>query len=129
MSGGRDQPTVLVVDDEPKFRRLVRQILEPEGFAVLDAGDGQEGVEMAETHAPDLVLLDIAMPRLDGMTACQRIRALSDVPIVMVTAYPEEATLVRGLELGADDYLTKPFGPRELVARVRAVLRRAAAHR
>jgi DNA-binding response OmpR family regulator len=116
---------VLLVDDEPKIHRLVHRILEPEGFAVLDAQDGQEAVEMVESHGPDLVLLDVAMPRLNGMEACRRIRGISDVPVVMVTAQAGEEALVRGLELGADDYVAKPFSPRELVARVRAVLRRA----
>ena len=120
--------TVLVVDDEPKIRRLVRLVLEPEGFAVLDAGDGQEAVGMLQEARPDVVLLDVAMPRLNGMDACRRIRALSDVPVVMVTAQGEEGMVKRAMDLGADDYLTKPFHPRELVARVRAVLRRPAAH-
>jgi len=120
--------TVLVVDDEPKIRRQVRLVLEPEGFAVLEAGDGQEAVGMLQAAHPDVVLLDVAMPRLNGMDACRRIRALSDVPVVMVTAQGEEGMVKRAMDLGADDYLTKPFHPRELVARVRAVLRRPAAH-
>jgi DNA-binding response OmpR family regulator len=126
MSGGASrQITVLVVDDEPKLRRLVRQILEAAGFAVLEARDGQQAVETVAERRPDLVLLDVMMPRLDGMEACRRIRAFSDVPVVMVTALTDEAALVRGLGLGADEYLTKPFRPRALLAHVRAVLRRA----
>ena len=118
---------MLLVDDEPKIHRLVHRVLEPEGFAVLDAQDGQEAVEMVGTRHPDVVLLDVEMPRLDGMEVCRRIRAISDVPVVMVTARAGEDALVRGLDLGADDYVTKPFSPRELLARVRAVLRRASA--
>jgi DNA-binding response OmpR family regulator len=126
MSGGASrQITVLVVDDEPRLRRLVRQILEAAGFAVLEAGGGQQAVEAVAERRPDLVLLDVLMPGLDGMEACRRIRAFSDVPVVMVTALADEAALVRGLGLGADEYLTKPFRPRALLAHVRAVLRRA----
>jgi DNA-binding response OmpR family regulator len=116
----------LLVDDEPKIHRLVHRVLEPAGFEVLDARDGQEAVEMLPVRRPDVVLLDVVMPRLDGMETCRRIRAVCDIPVVMLTGQSDEDTLVRGLGVGADDYLTKPFSPRELVARVRAVLRRAA---
>ncbi|HEY3081678.1 MAG TPA: response regulator [Chloroflexota bacterium] len=128
MSGGGAtvRPTVLLVDDEPKIHRLVHRVLEPAGFEVLDARDGQEAVEMLPVRRPDVVLLDVVMPRLDGMETCRRIRAVCDIPVVMLTGQSDEDTLVRGLGVGADDYLTKPFSPRELVARVRAVLRRAA---
>jgi two-component system OmpR family response regulator len=118
---------VLLVDDEPKIHRLVHRVLEPAGVAVLDARDGQEAIEMLEARCPDVVLLDVMMPRLDGMETCRRIRAVSDVPVLMLTGQSDEDTMVRGLDVGADDYLTKPFSPRELVARVRAVLRRGAA--
>jgi two-component system response regulator ResD len=125
--GTTARATVLLVDDEPKIHRLVHQILEPEGFVVIDADDGQQALEMVESHQPDVVLLDVHMPRLDGMAACRRIRAVSEVPVVMVSAQGDDDAIARGLDFGADDYVTKPFGARELVARIRAVLRRAAA--
>ena len=123
--GTLDRPTVLVVDDEPKVARLIRHTLAPDGFEVLHAPDGLAGVEMVETERPDLVLLDVMMPRMDGMQACRRIRELSDVPVIMLTAVGVESERIRGLDLGADDYVVKPFSPSELAARVRAVLRRA----
>jgi two-component system alkaline phosphatase synthesis response regulator PhoP len=116
--------TILVVDDEPKITRLVRDYLESAGFAVITAGDGQEAVMRARTERPDLVVLDLGLPRLDGLDVTRRLRQDGDVPIIMLTARDDETDKLIGLELGADDYVTKPFSPRELVARVRAVLRR-----
>src|SRR5215210_7536200 len=119
-----DQATVLVVDDDPKIVRLVRASLQPAGFEVLSAGDGEAGIAMVESERPDLIILDRNMPRLDGLTACARIRELSDLPVLMLTALSTEADRVAGLEGGADDYVVKPFSPIELLARVRALLRR-----
>ena len=116
--------TILVVDDEPKITRLVRDYLESAGFAVISAGDGQEAVMRARTERPDLVVLDLGLPRLDGLDVTRRLRQDGNVPIIMLTARDDETDKLIGLELGADDYVTKPFSPRELVARVRAVLRR-----
>jgi DNA-binding response OmpR family regulator len=120
-----DRATVLVVDDDPKIVRLVRASLQPAGFEVLSAGDGEAGIAMVEAERPDLVILDRNMPRLDGLSACTRIRELSDVPVLMLTALSTETDRVAGLEGGADDYVVKPFSPIELLARVRALLRRA----
>jgi len=117
-------PTILVVDDEPKITRLVRDYLERAGFAVRTAGDGREALMRARTDRPDLVVLDLGLPRLDGLDVARQLRRDSTVPIIMLTARDDEADRVAGLELGADDYVSKPFSPRELVARVRAVLRR-----
>ena len=116
--------TILVVDDEPKIARLVSDFLESAGFGVISAADGQEAVMRARTEHPDLVVLDLGLPRLDGLDVTRRLRRDGDVPIIMLTARDDETDRVIGLELGADDYVTKPFSPRELVARVRAVLRR-----
>jgi len=119
---------ILVVEDEKDIRDLVRFHLEQEGFEVLEADSGEEGISVARSHHPDLVLLDLMLPGADGNMVCRRLRAdpaLVDVPIIMVTARAAEVDRVLGLELGADDYVTKPFSPRELIARVRAVLRRA----
>lgn len=116
---------ILVVDDEPRFIQLVQANLDTEDFEVITAGDGQEAVDMVASHSPDLVLLDVMMPVLDGFEACERIREFSTVPIIMLTAKGEEKHRVRGLELGADDYIVKPFSANELLARVHAVLRRA----
>jgi DNA-binding response OmpR family regulator len=117
--------TVLTADDDPHLLRLVMRNLELEGYEVLAASDGQQALEQIKAHAPDLVLLDVMMPRMDGFTVCQQVRAFSAVPIIMVTARGQEQEKVHGLNLGADDYLTKPFGVDELLARVRAVLRRS----
>lgn len=119
-----DQPTILVVDDEPKICRLVHRTFVAEGYEVLRAADGEAGVAMAELERPDLILMDVEMPRLDGMRAAKRIREFSGVPIIMLTSRGAEADRIAGLTLGADDYVVKPFSPGELVARVRAVLRR-----
>jgi len=119
--------TILVVDDEPEIVRLVRAYLEEAGFRVVTASDGQEALYVARHEKPDLVVLDVLMPRMDGLEFTRRIRSERNIPIVMLTARAEEADRIIGLELGADDYVTKPFSPREVVARVRAVLRRAQA--
>lgn len=116
---------ILAVDDEPRFLRLVEANLLTEGFEVLQASNGKQAVDMAASEKPDLILLDVMMPELDGFDACVRIREFSSVPIIMLTAKGEEEHRVRGLELGADDYIVKPFSANELLARVRAVLRRA----
>jgi DNA-binding response OmpR family regulator len=116
--------TVLVVDDEPRIVQLARDYLESAGFAVLTAGDGQSAIHAFRTRKPDLVVLDLGLPELDGLDVTRAIRADSATPIVMLTARDDELDKLLGLELGADDYITKPFSPRELVARVRAVLRR-----
>lgn len=115
---------ILVVDDEPRYLRLMEANLTSEGFDVIKGANGQEAVDRVASHQPDLVLLDIMMPVLDGFAACERIREFSMVPIIMVTARGEENARVRGLDLGADDYIVKPFSATELLARVRAVLRR-----
>jgi two-component system, OmpR family, alkaline phosphatase synthesis response regulator PhoP len=117
--------TVLVVDDEPRIAQLARDYLENAGFAVLTAGDGRSAVHAFRTRRPDLVVLDLGLPELDGLDVTRTIRAESRTPIVMLTARDDELDKLLGLELGADDYITKPFSPRELVARVRAVLRRS----
>ena len=116
--------TILVVDDDQRMRRLLRLNLEKEGYRVAAAEDGPMGLEIAELDPPDLILLDVMMPGMDGFTVLQRLREFSDVPVILLTAKGEEQDKVRGLDLGADDYLTKPFGPAELLARVRANLRR-----
>ena len=117
--------TVLVVDDEPRIVQLARDYLEHAGFAVIAAGDGRSGLQIARSRHPDLVVLDLGLPGLDGLDVTRALRAEGNLPIVMLTARDDELEVLLGLELGADDYLTKPFSPRELVARVRAVLRRA----
>ena len=116
--------TILVVDDEPKITQLVRDYLESAGFAVVTAGDGNEALMRARTERPDLVILDLGLPQLDGLDVARSLRREGDLPIIMLTARDDETDKLIGLELGADDYVTKPFSPRELVARVRAVLRR-----
>jgi two-component system, OmpR family, alkaline phosphatase synthesis response regulator PhoP len=116
--------TILVVDDEPKITRLVRDYLESAGFTVVTAADGREALMRARTERPDLVVLDLGLPQLDGLDVTRRLRRDGDLPIIMLTARDDETDKLIGLELGADDYVTKPFSPRELVARVRAVLRR-----
>jgi two-component system alkaline phosphatase synthesis response regulator PhoP len=118
-------PTVLVVDDEPKIVQLARDYLEHAGFAVLTAGDGASALQSARTREPDLIVLDLGLPGLDGLEVIRSIRASGSIPIVVLTARDTELDKLLGLELGADDYVTKPFSPRELVARVRAVLRRS----
>jgi DNA-binding response OmpR family regulator len=119
--------TVLVVDDEPIVREVVVRYLEREGYATLEADDGDRAREHLERGAPDLVVLDVMLPGTDGLELCRWIRSRSELPVIMLTARGEEADRIVGLELGADDYVTKPFSPRELAARVRTVLRRARA--
>ena len=115
---------ILVVDDEESILELLRYNLEKEGYSVLSVRDGAEALEVAKREKPDLVLLDLMLPVVDGLEVCRRLRQSSNVPILMLTAKREETDRIVGLELGADDYLTKPFGIRELLARVRAILRR-----
>ena len=117
--------TVLVVDDEPIVREVVVRYLEREGYATLEADDGDRARHLVEHEAPDLVVLDVMLPGTDGLELCRWIRSRSELPVIMLTARGEEADRIVGLELGADDYVTKPFSPRELAARVRTVLRRA----
>ena len=123
-------PTVLIVEDEKPLRDLIRAYLEKEHYHVLEAADGKVALEMHAQHAIDVIVLDLMIPHIDGIEVCRRIRTTSDVYIIMLTAKADEVDRVVGLEVGADDYLTKPFSPRELVARVRACLRRprGAAH-
>ena len=117
--------TILTADDDPQLLRLIARNLQFEGYDVLTASDGKQALELVEQHAPDLVLLDVMMPKMDGFTVCHRVREFSSVPIIILTARGQDQDKVRGLDLGADDYLTKPFSIEELTARVRAVLRRA----
>ncbi len=122
----QQQATILIIDDDRLITELVRRHLTQEGFEVLVAHDGREGLRQVYLHHPDLVLLDIMMPQMDGWTVCQRIREVSNVPIIMLTAQGRQEDIVRGLEDGADDYIVKPFELPVLVARIRANLRRAA---
>jgi two-component system alkaline phosphatase synthesis response regulator PhoP len=115
---------ILVVDDEPRIAEICRDYLERAGFKVTLAADGADALALARTKRPDLVVLDLGLPKLDGLDVTRALRKSSNVPIIMLTARVEESDKLIGLELGADDYLTKPFSPRELVARVRAVFRR-----
>ena len=119
--------TVLIVDDEPSIVELARIYLERDGFRVETAGSGPEGLRAVAEHCPDLVILDVMLPGLDGFGVCREIRRQADTPILMLTARIEDTDKIVGLELGADDYLTKPFNPRELAARVKAILRRTRA--
>ncbi len=117
---------ILVVDDDPAFIRLVERVLTQKGYEVLNANNGKEGLRLLFDHRPDMVLLDVVMPRMDGWQTCSRIRDISDIPIIMLTAHEKaEEDVVRGLDCGADEYLAKPVGSGELVARIRAVMRRA----
>jgi len=120
----RESAKILVVDDEPQVRRTLRAILTGQGCSVIEARDGEEAIEEVKADCPDLVLLDINMPGIDGLETCKRIRELSDVPIIMVTVRGSEKDKVVALDAGADDYLVKPFGTQELLARVRAAVRR-----
>ena len=119
--------TVLVVDDEPIVREVVVSYLEREGYRTLEAADGERARQLVEEASPSLVVLDVMLPRIDGLELCRWIRSRSDLPVILLTARGEEADRIVGLELGADDYVTKPFSPRELAARVRTVLRRTTA--
>ncbi len=118
------KPSILLVDDDPQLIRLVRANLESVGYSVLIAMDARSALELADMEMPDLIILDIMLPEIDGYELCQRIREFSATPIIMLTAKVEDADKVRGLKLGADDYLTKPFSVQELLARIEAVLRR-----
>ena len=126
---GVDRQRILVVDDEPDLRRMLRRYLEAEGFEVAEAAGGEAALSRTRGAAPDLIVLDVGMPGMDGFAVLQEIRKVSDIPVIMLTARTEEVDRVVGLTIGADDYVTKPFSPRELVARVRAVLRRGGAGR
>lgn len=117
--------TILVVDDEPHVLRLIKANLESSNYKVLTAGDGAEAARIVESELPDLVLLDIMLPKMDGYAVCSRIREFSNVPVIMLTARSSQVDLVHGFEVGADDYLTKPFDVTELLMRVQAVLRRS----
>ena len=117
---------ILIIEDDPNAAELARLYLAKDGHDVLTALDGAEGLRLALDEAPDLIILDLMLPGVDGMSICRRVREESEVPIVMLTARVEEEDRLSGLESGADDYMTKPFSPRELAARVRAVLRRTA---
>jgi len=117
--------SILVVDDERNIVELLRLYLEKEGLAVIAAGDGEEALQLHQRHDPDLVILDLMLPKRDGFEVCREIRMRGDTPVIMLTARGEDVDAIVGLELGADDYVTKPFNPRALVARVKAVLRRA----
>src|ERR1700680_2402941 len=117
--------TILTADDDPQLLRLITRNLQLEGYEVMPVSDGQQALEQIEQKSPDVVLLDVMMPRMDGFTVCHKVREFSSVPIIIVTARGQDQDKVRGLDLGADDYLTKPFSVDELLARVRAVLRRA----
>ena len=121
-----ESATILLVDDEESVQKLLTYPLQQEGFRVLQAGDGEEALRRFEAEHVDLVVLDLMLPRLDGLEVCRRLRAQSTVPIIMLTARDDELDKVVGLELGADDYITKPFSIREVRSRVRALLRRAA---
>jgi DNA-binding response OmpR family regulator len=124
-----DSSTILLVDDEDSVQKLLAYPLEREGFRVLQARDGEEALERFAAEEVDLVVLDLMLPKLDGLEVCKRLRALSEVPIIMLTARDDELDKVLGLELGADDYITKPFSIREFRSRVRALLRRASVAR
>lgn len=121
----RESKRILVVDDEPRMIDFIRMNLELEGFHVLEARNGLDALETIRTQLPDLVILDIMMPQLDGFETLRMLREFSNIPVIMLTAKGEEDDKVKGLELGADDYITKPFSPRELAVRVKAVLRRS----
>ncbi len=116
---------ILVVDDEPKIIQLTQDYLENAGFSVISSGDGEHALAVIQVEKPDLVVLDLGLPGMDGLDVCRSIRKTSNLPIIMLTARDEETDKLVGLELGADDYITKPFSPKELVARVRSVLRRS----
>lgn len=115
---------ILVADDDAQIRDVVRIALTQAGFAVAEAGDGRAALEMAQSLTPDLIVLDIGMPEMDGLAVCRDLRKVSEVPVLFLTAQADEIDRVVGLEMGADDYVSKPFSPRELVARVRAILKR-----
>lgn len=115
---------ILIVEDEKNIVEILKYNLKKEGYATLEAFDGEEGYKLAISESPDLIILDLMLPKMDGFTVCKKIRQICDIPIIMLTAKEEEVDKVLGLELGADDYITKPFSPRELLARIKANLRR-----
>jgi len=117
---------ILVVDDEPRMIRFIRMNLELEGYRVIEASNGADALEQTRRHLPDLIVMDVMMPQMDGFEALRLLREISTVPVILLTVKGDEDDRIRGLELGADDYVTKPFSPRELNSRVNAVLRRAA---
>lgn len=119
------QQIVLIADDEAQIREILRIYFEKEGFKVIEAADGAEAILQAQGGKPDIIVLDIMMPVLDGLEVCKQVRKISDIPIIMLTAKDEDDDRILGLEIGADDYITKPFNTREVVARVKAVLRRS----
>ena len=119
------QQIVLIADDEAQIREILRIYFEKEGFKVIEAADGAEAILQAQGGKPDIIVLDIMMPVLDGLEVCKQVRKISDIPIIMLTAKDEDDDSILGLEIGADDYITKPFNTREVVARVKAVLRRS----
>lgn len=119
------QQTVLIADDEAQIREILRIYFEKEGFKVIEAADGAAAIVQAQASKPDILILDIMMPILDGLEVCKQVRKISDMPIIMLTAKDEDDDRILGLETGADDYITKPFNTREVVARVKAVLRRS----
>lgn len=121
-------PTILLVEDELTFAETLRYNLEREGYSVIHAPDGVEGLELARRQQPDLIVLDIMLPRLDGFSVCRILRQESDIPVIILTARQDEVDRIAGLELGADDYITKPFSLGEFLARLRAILRRSEAH-
>lgn len=116
---------ILIADDEAQIREILRIYFEKEGFEVIEAEDGAAAILKVQSEKPDILLLDIMMPVLDGIEVCKQVRKMSDLPIIMVTAKDDDDDRIAGLEIGADDYITKPFNSREVVARVKAVLRRA----
>ncbi len=120
--------TILVVEDERLVQELISLYLEKESFKVITAWDGQEALDRVRTSQPDLILLDLMLPKIDGLSVCKEVRKTSSIPIIMLTSKGEELDRVLGLELGADDYITKPFSPKEMLARVKAVLRRSASN-
>jgi DNA-binding response OmpR family regulator len=125
MSASKTSSQILIAEDDRKTASLVALYLEREGFQTISAYDGQEALDLARRHRPSFVILDLMLPKIDGIEVCRQLRAQSDVPILMLTAKDEELDRVLGFSLGADDYVVKPFSPRELVARVKAILRRA----
>ncbi len=119
---------ILVVDDDQNINELIRMYLDKEGYETLQAYDGEEALKLFQSEAPSLVVLDLMLPKTDGLTVCREIRKISDIPVIMLTAKGETFDKVLGLELGADDYMVKPFEPKELIARIKAVLRRSGHH-
>ncbi len=122
--GSADNPRVLVVDDAPEFIEMLVPLLEREGYITQSARDGEAAISAARSFAPDVIVLDLGLPKIDGVDVCRQVRSFSDAYVIMLTARSDEVDRVVGLEVGADDYMTKPFSPRELVARIRAMLRR-----